>query len=83
MKKLLLILGFALGLANVTYAKQAPLHPDPYKIMSQGKVLHSEYLNINYMFFYDIAYKGILYRCESKEKRGGVYYCRAFQPETE
>ena len=81
MKKLLLILGFALGLANVTYAKQAPLHPDPYKIMTQGKILHSDYWSSHGQFFYEIAYKGTLYQCRSKERE--YYYCRALSPLTE
>lgn len=86
MKKLLFILGLSLGLANVADAKKAPLHPDPYKIMTQGKILQSftseaTGKNIHTLV---IAHKGVIYRCHMDEKwRGGVYYCKALQPYTE
>ena len=82
MKYFILALTLVLGSTSVN-AKKAPLHADPYKIMTSGIILHSDRSKSSGRFYFAIAYKGVIYECKMDDKRGGRYYCRAFKPETE
>ena len=78
MKKLLLILGLSLGLANPVFALEAgERHADPYKVMTKGQVIGQEIFR--YFSFLLISYKDEMYKCGTENDRA-YYHCILLEP---
>ncbi len=81
MKKLLLILGLSLALATQAnaFGKTPPRHPDPYTIISKGKVVADWVDGIANLL---VASGGKMYLCRVGRNEW-QYSCREIQPRTD
>ena len=79
MKKLLLILGFSLGLSNSVYALEiGDRHADPFKVITKGKIIDKIIPNkgdVKFRAF--LEYQGELYECNIIF---GRYQCFFLEP---
>ena len=80
MKHLTLTLSLILGLATPVFAlKAGHFHPDPFKVMTQGKVIGQHLIgssgNANTSLI--LEYKGEIYKCQIQ---GITYRCLLLQP---
>ena len=81
MTKLLLILGLSLGLATqaAAFLKKPPRHPDPYSLISKGKVVAEWHVGLPRI----IVASGVkMYICLFT-KDNWEYSCLKIQPKTE
>ena len=83
MNRLLLIFLIAFGLASPVFALEAgERHADPFKVMTQGKVIGQDirsYDTRNTYTSFLIAYQGEIYNCfKSRDKK--TYSCIFLEP---
>ena len=81
MKQLLLILGLTLALATqaAAFGKKPPRHPDPYSLISKGKVVAEWHVGLPRII---VASGGKMYLCRFSDDQWD-YSCREMQPKTD
>lgn len=80
MKQILIILSVTFGLTSqaIAVGGKFPLHPDPFKVLTKGKVISESFGNSANQIV--VAYEGQLYLCRVfKDKE---YYCVQVKPRT-